>query len=45
MLIRSVSMRTRLGQRNYEVRENLGCCDRLDNDNDNDNDNDAKGSR
>ncbi len=42
-------MLTKLGQRNYEVRENPGRYDHLDNDNDNDNDNDdgngAKGRR
>jgi hypothetical protein len=39
MLARIVSMLTKLGQRNHEVRENSGPYDRFDNDNDNDNDN------
>ena len=53
MLIRIVSMLTKLGQRNQEVRANPGRYDHLgsgsgsdyDNDNDNDNDDGAKGSR
>jgi hypothetical protein len=40
MLTRIVSMLTKLGQRNHEVRENFGRYDGFDNDNDNDNDND-----
>ncbi len=36
MLIRIVSMLTKLGQRNHEVRENPGRYDNLDYDNDND---------
>jgi len=40
MLARIVSMRTKLGQRNHEVRENSGGYDSFDNDNDNDNDDD-----
>jgi hypothetical protein len=39
MLTRTVSMLTKLGQRNHEVRENSGPYDSFDNDNDNDNDN------
>jgi four helix bundle protein len=39
MLTRIVSMLTKLGQRNHEVRENSGPYDTFDNDNDNDNDN------
>ncbi len=38
MLIRIVSMLTKLGQRNHEVRESPGRYDHLDYDNDNDND-------
>ncbi len=41
MLIRIVSMLTKPGQRNHEVRESPGRYDHLDYDNDNDNDNDA----
>ena len=40
MLIRIVSMLTKLGQRNCEVRENPGRYDHLDYDNDCDNDSD-----
>jgi hypothetical protein len=39
MLARIVSMLTKFGQRDHEVRENPVPYDRLDNDNDNDNDN------
>jgi four helix bundle protein len=41
-LTRSVSMLTKLGQRNHAVRENSGAYDSFDNDNDNDNDNDKE---
>ena len=52
MVIRIVSMLTKLGQQNHEVQENPGRYDHLDSDsdsdsdsdNDNDNNNDAKGS-
>ena len=40
MLIRIVSMLTKLGRRNHEVRENPVPYGNFDNDNDNDNDND-----
>ena len=40
MLIRIVSMLTKLGQQNHEVRENPGRYDHLDSDSDSDSDND-----
>jgi hypothetical protein len=45
MLTRIVSMLTKLGQRNHQVRESSGPCDSFDNDNDNDNDNDKEQTR
>jgi hypothetical protein len=36
MLMRSVAMLTKCGQRNHEVRKPLGRYDKRDNDNDND---------
>jgi hypothetical protein len=45
MLIRVVSMFAGLAQRSWEVRENRGFYDSLDNDNDNDNDNSAERTR